>query len=48
MKKLTTILLAMLLLASSACAESLTAELGLTRDAKPANTLCGVLPAGFH
>ncbi len=37
MKKLTAILLAVLLLASSAYAEGLTAELGLTRDVKPAS-----------
>ena len=36
MKKLTAILLAMLLLASTAYAESLTDELGLTTEAKPA------------
>jgi len=37
MKKLTAMLLAMvMLLASTACAESLTSELGLTTEAKPA------------
>ncbi len=38
MKKLTSLLLAMMLLASAACAESLTAQLGLTTEPKPATT----------